>query len=248
MAVKVSVITTTYNDAENLKKIIAGVLKQDYENIEYIIVDGGSKDETVEVIKENAHLFPNGIKWISEKDKGIYDAINKGITMATGEIVGTMFDEFADNSVISKMVQAMEREKCDGVHGNINYVDKNGKIVRKWRQGQGNIRTGWMPGHPTLYLKKSVYDTYGLYKTDYKIAADYEFMIRILKDKKVKLAYIDEVLVHMFYGENSTSTGGLSSYMASLKEGHRALRENNIHFAWVTDLFRICRVLLQFLK
>ena len=248
MAVKVSVITTTYNDAENLKKIIAGVLKQDYENIEYIIVDGGSKDETVEVIKENAPLFVNGIKWISEKDKGIYDAINKGITMATGDIVGTMFDEFADNSVISKMVQAMEKENSDGVHGNINYVDKDGKLVRKWRQGQGNIRTGWMPGHPTLYLKKSVYDTYGLYKTDYKIAADYEFMIRILKEKKVKLAYIDEVLVHMFYGENSTSTGGLSSYMASLKEGHRALRENNIHFAWVTDLFRICRVLLQFLK
>lgn len=248
MAVKVSVITTTYNDAENLKKIIAGVLKQDYENIEYIIVDGGSKDETVEVIKENAHLFVNGIKWISEKDKGIYDAINKGITMATGDIVGTMFDEFADNSVISKMVQAMEKENSDGVHGNINYVDKDGKLVRKWRQGQGDIRTGWMPGHPTLYLKKSVYDTYGLYKTDYKIAADYEFMIRILKEKKVKLAYIDEVLVHMFYGENSTSTGGLSSYMASLKEGHRALRENNIHFAWVTDLFRICRVLLQFLK
>ena len=248
MAVKVSVITTTYNDAENLKKIIAGVLKQDYENIEYIIVDGGSKDETVEVIKENAPLFVNGIKWISEKDKGIYDAINKGITMATGDIVGTMFDEFADNSVISKMVQAMEKENSDGVHGNINYVDKDGKLVRKWRQGQGDIRTGWMPGHPTLYLKKSVYDTYGLYKTDYKIAADYEFMIRILKEKKVKLAYIDEVLVHMFYGENSTSTGGLSSYMASLKEGHRALRENNIHFAWVTDLFRLCRVLLQFLK
>ena len=142
----------------------------------------------------------------------------------------------------------MEKENSDGVHGNINYVDKDGKLVRKWRQGQGDIRTGWMPGHPTLYLKKSVYDTYGLYKTDYKIAADYEFMIRILKEKKVKLAYIDEVLVHMFYGENSTSTGGLSSYMASLKEGHRALRENNIHFAWVTDLFRICRVLLQFLK
>lgn len=248
MAVKVSVITTTYNDAENLKKIIAGVSKQDYENIEYIIVDGGSTDETVDVIKESIPLFQNGIKWISEKDSGIYDAINKGINMAEGEIVGTMFDEFADNSVISKMVQAIEKENCDGVHGNINYVDKDGKLVRKWRQGQGNIRTGWMPGHPTLYLKKSVYDTYGLYKTDYKIAADYEFMIRILKEKKVKLAYIDEVLVHMFYGENSTSTGGLSSYLASLKEGHRALLENKVHFAWFTDLCRICRVLLQFFK
>lgn len=248
MAVKVSVITTTYNDAENLKKIIAGVAKQDYENIEYIIVDGGSTDETVQVIKDSLPLFQNGIRWISEPDQGIYDAINKGIRMATGEIIGTMFDEFADANVISRMVHAIEAEQCDGVHGNIHYVDREGRLVRNWRQGQGTIRSGWMPGHPTLYLKKSVYDTYGMYKTDYKIAADYEFMIRILKGKKVKLAYIDEVLVRMFYGGNSTSTGGLSSYAASLKEGHRALKENGLRFAWVTDFLRICRVLLQFLK
>lgn len=247
MAVKVSVITTTYNDAENLRKIIYGVSKQDYENIEYIIVDGGSKDETVKIIEESVALFPNGIKWISEKDKGIYDAINKGIGMATGDIVGFMFDEFANDHVISKMVHAIEETGSDGVHGDINYVDKNGKIVRKWRNGQGNIRSGWMPGHPTLYLKKEIYDTYGLYKTEYKIAADYEFMIRILKEKRVKLAYIDQVLVHMFYGENSTSTGGLANYIASLKEGHRALKENGFHFAWVTDCLRTLRVLLQFI-
>lgn len=247
MAIKVSVITTTYNDIENLKKTIAGVSGQDYENIEYVIVDGGSKDGTVELIKESAKSFPGGIRWISEPDRGIYDAINKGIRMSTGDVVGFAFDEFADSHVISKMVQAIEDSGSDGVHGNIDYVDRDGKVVRKWRMGQGNIKSGWMPGHPTMYLKKELYDTYGLYKTEYKIAADYEFMIRMLKKKKVKLAYIDEVLVYMFYGENSTSTGGLSNYIASLKEGHRALKENGIYFAWITDLFRTFRVLKQFL-
>lgn len=247
MAIKVSVITTTYNDIENLKKTVAGVREQDYGNIEYIIVDGGSKDGTVELIRESEKLFPKGIKWISEPDKGIYDAINKGISMAEGELVGFAFDRFADSHVISKMVHAIEESGSQGVHGDIDYVDKNGKTVRKWRMGEGTIKSGWMPGHPTMYLKKEIYDTYGLYKTEYKIAADYEFMIRMLKEKKVKLAYIDEVLVYMFYGENSTSTGGLSNYIASLKEGHRALKENGIHFAWITDFLRTLRVLRQFL-
>lgn len=105
-----------------------------------------------------------------------------------------------------------------------------------------------MPGHPTLYLRREVYEKYGLYKTDYKIAADYEFMIRILKDGNVKLAYINEVLVRMFHGENSSSTGNFGSYLASLKEGHRALKENHVPFAFVTDCLRTGRVLLQFMK
>ena len=122
---------------------------------------------------------------------------------------------------------------------------KEEKIIRKWRQGQGNIRTGWMPGHPTLYLKREVYETYGLYKTDYRIAADYEYMIRILKDGKVKLSYIPEVLIKMSHG--GTSTNGLGAYLEGLREGHRALKENGIKFAFVTDILRIFRTLLQFL-
>lgn len=242
---KVSIITTTYNDKENLKKIIAQVKKQDYDNIEYVIVDGGSTDGTREVIAEAEAYFGDRLKWISEKDKGIYDAINKGIRLSTGDILGCCFDQYAGPDVISKMVAIMEKEGTDGVHGDLYYMEGD-KVVRYWHQGQGNIRYGWMPGHPTLYLKKSVYDKYGLYKTDYRISADYEFMIRILKDKKVKLSYLPEVLIYMSHG--GTSTNSLGAYLAGMKEGHRALRENGVRFAWFTDLCRTLRVLAQFVQ
>ena len=240
---KVSIITTTYNDSANLRKTIQQVEAQDYENIEYIIVDGASKDDTLQVIAEAKERFGDRLVWISEKDSGIYDAINKGLRLATGDFIGLCFDQFAAPDVVSKMVAIMEKEGTDGVHGDLNYVDGE-KIVRKWRQGQGNIRTGWMPGHPTLYLRKEVYETYGLYKTDYRISADYEYMIRILKDGKVKLSYIPEVLIKMAHG--GTSTNGLGAYLEGLKEGHRALKENGVKFAFVTDLLRILRVLRQF--
>ena len=242
---KVSIITTTYNDKENLKKIIAQVKNQDYANIEYVIVDGGSTDGTLEVIAEAAEYFGDRLKWISEKDKGIYDAINKGIRLSTGDILGCCFDQYAGPDVISKMVVIMEKEGTDGVHGDLYYMEGD-KVVRYWHQGQGNIRFGWMPGHPTLYLRKSVYDKYGLYKTDYRISADYEFMIRILKDDKVKLSYLPEVLIYMSHG--GTSTNSLGAYLAGMKEGHRALRENGVRFAWFTDLCRTLRVLAQFVQ
>ena len=240
---KVSIITTTYNDSAALRKTIQQVKAQDYPNIEYIIVDGGSTDDTLEVINEAKEIFGEKLVWISEKDKGIYDAINKGLKLCTGDYIGTCFDQFAGNDVISKMVAVMEKEGTDGVHGDLNYMDGE-KVVRKWRQGQGNIRSGWMPGHPTLYLKKEVYEKYGVYKTDYRISADYEYMIRILKDGEVKLSYIPEVLIKMAHG--GTSTNSLGAYLEGMKEGHRALRENGVKFAFVTDLLRTLRVLRQF--
>lgn len=242
---KVSIITTTYNDSANLRRIIKQIEAQDYKNIEYIIVDGASKDDTMDVILEAKERFGDRLVWISEKDTGIYDAINKGLKLATGDYIGLCFDEFATKDVISKMVAIIEKEGTDGVHGDLDYMEGN-KVVRKWRQGQGKIRSGWMPGHPTMYLKREVYEKFGDYKTDYRISADYEFMIRILKDGKVKLSYIPEVLIKMSHG--GTSTNGLKAYIASLKEGHRALKENNVSFAFVTDFLRICRVLLQFIS
>lgn len=242
---KVSVITTTYNDLDNLKRIITLVKQQDYSNIEHIIVDGSSTDGTVLYLTELTKETDCQIKWMSEKDKGIFDAINKGIKLASGDIIGCCFDEFTKPSVISQMVAIMEKEQTDGVHADLLYTEGD-KVVRTWRQGQGNIRFGWMPGHPTLYLKKQVYETYGLYKPYYKVSADYEYMIRILKDNKVALSYIPEVLIKMSHG--GTSTNGLKAYLRSLKEGHMALKENQISFAWFTDLCRIVRVLLQFVR
>ena len=240
---KVSVVTTTYNDIENLKRILAEVKKQTYPNIEHIIVDGGSTDGTVDLLKELEEKEPGRISWMSEKDNGIYDAINKGICMATGDIVGCCFDRYADEGVLMRMVEIIEKEGTDGVHGDLCYMDGD-RIVRKWHQGQGVIRSGWMPGHPTLYLKKEVYDKFGLYRTDYRISGDYEFMVRILYRKEVTLSYLPEILIYMSHG--GTSTNSLGAYVESMMEGHRALVENHVPFAWVTDLCRVVRVLSQF--
>lgn len=249
---KVSTVTAIYNDKEHLKQILEQLQTQTYDNIEFVIVDGGSTDGTLEVIRDFARRLETEqaagstqrtLRWISEPDKGIYDAINKGIRLSTGDILGCCFDEFAAPDVLEKMVGIMEQEKTDGVHGDLYYMEGE-KVVRRWHQGQGRIRFGWMPGHPTLYLRREVYEKYGLYKTDYRISADYEFMIRILKDESVKLSYLPEILIHMEHG--GTSTNSLGAYLAGMKEGHRALRENGVRFAWFTDLCRVLRVLAQF--
>lgn len=242
---KVSIITTTYNDAENLKRIINEVSKQSYSNIEHIIVDGKSNDQTSQVMEAYKQKYKDSVIYISEKDEGIYDAINKGIKLATGDIVGCCFDVFADEHVISDIVDIIEKEQTDGVHGDLYYMDGE-RIVRYWKQGKGNIKQGWMPGHPTLYLKREVYERYGLYKTDYRISADYEFMVRILKDEKIRLSYINRVLIMMSHG--GTSTNSFKAYLESLREGHRALKENKVKLAWKIDVMRIIRVLRQFAR
>jgi glycosyltransferase len=244
---KVSVVTMTYNDCVHLKGTIDRILKQDYENLEYIIVDGGSTDGTLELIRETEKILGPKLKWVSEPDDGLFDALNKGIRMATGDIIGLMCDMFVHDHVISQMVETIEREHTDGVHSDMNYV-LGDKIIRKWRMGKIDIRYGGMLGHPTMFLKREVYETYGLYKPDYRIAADYEFMIRILKNHSVKLSYIPEVLVNMYYGEQSTSTGGFKNYIDSFKEGTRALKENDMRHIWFINLCRTTRVLFQFVR
>ncbi len=242
---RVSIVTTTYNDKESLQKTIRQVQQQDYENLEYIIVDGGSADGTLEVLRKAQEAFGDSLRWISEPDQGIYDALNKGLRMASGEILGCCFDRFAGPDVISRMVEIILREGTDGVHGDLCYMEGE-RVVRRWHQGQGKIRFGWMPGHPTLYLRRQVYEKFGYYKTDYRISADYEFMIRILKDGKVKLSYLPEILIYMEHG--GTSTSSLGAYLEGMKEGHRALKENGAGMAWFTDVCRTLRVLAQFVK
>lgn len=249
--IKVSLILTTYNSAENLKKTLKSIEEQDYENLEIVIKDGLSVDGTVEVIKEYAEKAKYEVIWTSGKDQGIFDAMNQGYRLSTGDIVAFFNDRFLTKDAVTRVVQAITEENSageriyDGVHADLVYA-RDGKAVRYWKMGKGDIREGWMPAHPTLYLWRRVYEKYGLFNTDYKCSADYEFMVRILKDGEIRLVYIPQILVEMFYG--GTSSNGIQSYLLSLKEAHRALRENHVKGSFVIDMKRSMRVLEQFLR
>ena len=242
----VSLILTTYNNIENLKMTLRSIESQTYSEIEVIIKDGESTDGTLDVIKNYEKKSKYIVRWINCPDIGIYDAMNQGYAISTGNIIVFFNDIFVNNDAVEKMVKLIEEsEGCVGAHADLIYVAGK-KVIRYWKMGsQKSIYMGWMSGHPTLFLKREIYEKYGLYKTDYKISADYEFMIRFLKDKQNCLAYLPETLVQMYYGGTSTST--VHSYIESLKEGHRALKENEIGFAWLIDIIRTIRVLLQFI-
>lgn len=264
---KVSLILTTFNNEANLPKTLESIESQDYPSIEVVIKDGLSKDGTMDIIEKYSKESKFEVKFTSTKDTGIYDAMNQGYALSTGDIVAFFNDRFTTKDAVAKLVNAIYEgssekstvgikeeneaeaaDSCDneivGSHADLIYTNED-KTVRTWHMGeQTSLLLGWMPGHPTLFLKREVYEKYGLYKTDYKIAADYEFMVRILKDKSNKLSYVNESLVSMFYGGTSNSTFG--SYIESLKEGHRALTSNKVHPAWIADCFRTARVLLQF--
>ena len=244
---KISLILTTYNSIANLKKTLHSIEMQDYPEIEVNIKDGGSTDGTIGKIKEYKQNSKFEVKWMTSPDNGIYDAMNQGYQMSTGEIIVFFNDVFTMPDAVSRTVSLIENSPdCVGAHADLIYADDT-KVVRYWKMGpQKSLYTGWMPGHPTLFLKRDIYEKYGLYKTDYKISADYEFMVRFLEDKRNHLAYLPEIIIRMYYGGTSTSSAG--SYIQSLKEGHRALKENGIHCAWMVDGVRTMRVLLQFVK
>ena len=179
---RVSLILTTYNCKDNLIKTLKSIEDQDYPNIEVVIKDGGSTDGTLEIIKEYSEKSHNDVKFVSKKDKGIYDAMNQGYLLSTGDIIAIFNECYTGKDAISKMVGIIEenKEECVGAHADLIYVEGE-KVVREWCMGQGKIQDGWMPGHPTLFLKREIYEKYGQYDTSFRISADYEFMIRFLK-------------------------------------------------------------------
>lgn len=240
---KVSFILTTYNSRDNFLRTYNSITKQTYPDMEIIVIDGGSVDGTREAIASKAAENP-GLHWISEKDTGIYNAMNKGLRMASGDIIACFNDEFTTPDAVSQYVSILEREKTDAAHSDLCYVDHTGKRIRKWRMGTGQIEKGWMPAHPTLFARRELYDKYGVYKEDYLCAADYEWMIRILKDGSTRLSYIPQQLVAMAYG--GTSSSGIKAYLLSFRESVRALRENRIKGALRITLLRSLRVLRQF--
>ena len=242
---KVSLLLTTYNSAQNLPITLESIQSQTYEKIEVVIVDGASSDATLLLIEQFAKNTALEVKWVSEPDKGLYDAMNKAFRMCTGDIIAVCNDRLCEKDAVALLVDAIDKsgKDCIGAHSDLVYVDGE-KIVRTWHMGQGSIRQGWMPGHPTLFLKREVYEKYGEYDITYRCAADYEFMVRFLKDEKNKLAYVPKVLISMFYG--GTSNAGLRNYLVSFKEGYMALRTNGVKHPLIITLKRTWRVLRQF--
>lgn len=206
----ISIITVCYNRKRTIAKSIVSVLEQDYTNIEYIIIDGNSTDGTKEIIASYSDKIAT---YISEPDKGMYDAINKGLSMATGEVVGLMHsdDVFYNSSVVSKIVAAFKNSPhTDGLYGNGIYISNDAaeKMVRNRIGGNYDfkkIQSGWLPLHPTVYLKKSLIERYGYYNLDFKIASDTEFLLRYLFKHKIKIIYLNEYVVKMRMGGLSTS-------------------------------------------
>lgn len=207
---KITIITVCYNRKATIEKAIQSVLSQNYHDIEYIIIDGNSKDGTQEIIESYKDKIS---KYISEPDKGMYDAINKGFQLATGDIIGLMHsdDEFYDRKAISRIVARFQYDtSIDGVYGDGIYVsnDKEERLIRDRIGGVFSlkrVRKGWLPLHPTVYLKKAVIDKHGLYNLDFKIASDTEFLLRYLYKHKINMSYIDAYIVKMRMGGMSTS-------------------------------------------
>jgi len=208
--VKISIVTVSWNSAETIEDTILSVLNQDYQNLEYIVVDGKSTDGTLDIINR----YKDGIDTVvSEQDNGLYDALNKGIGLATGDVVGILHsdDVFDSDKVISSVANAFAQSDADAVYGDLVYVDRLclDRVIRKWVAGtykQGSFVRGWMPPHPTFFAKKEVFETYGGYNLDFKTAADYELMLRFLEKHQIKCSYIPEVMVRMRAGGTSNAT------------------------------------------
>jgi glycosyltransferase involved in cell wall biosynthesis len=232
---KISIITVSFNSAKTIRQTIESVLSQDYLDLEYIVVDGASKDGTVDILKE----FEGKLKYISEPDKGIYDALNKGVKLATGEVIGTIGgDDFYPNThVISHIAQAFETFKTEAVYGDKQYVNMgdDNTIVRYWRSDEYNRENwlkGWMPPHLSFYLKKSAFDKYGDYITDFTCSGDYELMLRMLYKNNLTAHYLPEVVMTMRNGGTSTASWK-HRYRANM-EDRRAWKINGLKPHWFT--------------
>lgn len=246
---KISIITVCYNSAATIEDTIHSISKQTYPNIEYIVVDGLSKDNTVSIIQKNEGVIS---KWISEKDKGIYDAMNKGIAMATGDVIGILNadDVYANNDVLSDVMNAFEDESIFGVYGDLKYVQQNdlSKVIRFWKSGTyrpGKFLEGWMPPHPTFYVRKKVYDDFGVFRTDMPSASDYEFMLRVIHVKDIKLTYIPKVFVLM--REGGLSNSSLQHRLNANRDDRRAWTVNGVQPKFYTLLMKPLSKILQFI-
>ena len=246
----VSIVTVVFNARSTIKETIESVLSQSYKNVEYIIIDGASTDGTVEIINSYGNKIT---KFATENDKGIYDAMNKGILAASGDIIGFLNadDMFYDDLVIQRIVAAFTKDSIDCVYGNLVYVSSKdlSRITRIWKSRtfrDGLFEKSWNPAHPTFYCKRNIYERFGLYRTDFKIASDTELMYRFLQKNHIRSKYINADLVRM--RDSGVSNRGIKSTIVITQEMKKAIIENGGHFSLVKYLFFKFLKINQFLK
>lgn len=231
---KISIITATFNRADTVAEALASVADQTWPQVEHIVIDGASTDGTLRLIEARRDRLA---VLVSEPDGGIYDALNKGFARSSGDVIGLMHsdDFYADERVLERVAQAFADPAVDGVYGDLDYVAKAdpARIIRRWRSGsyaREKLAHGWMPPHPTLFLRRAVIEQWGGFDTGFRIAADYDAMLRYLARGNIRLAYIPEVLVKMRVGGESNRS--LSRILRKSREDYLALRRNEVGGLW----------------
>lgn len=235
---RISIITPTLNSEKYLESCIASIAMQTYKDIEHIVIDGKSIDNTVEILKKHPT-----IKWISEPDRGMYHAINKGIALASGDIIGVLNsdDIYADNTILEQIAQKFNETNCDCVYGNIVYVNPHNtsKAYRHWISGEYNIKKfkrGWMPPHPSFYHKKSLVEKMGEYENHFYTSADYELILRYLYKNKANAVYIPTYFVKMRTG--GLSNNGILKRLRANRRDYLAMKKNGIAFPFLVSLLK----------
>ncbi len=247
---KVSIITVCYNSAQTIENTIQSVISQDYSNVEYIIVDGNSTDDTLNIINKYKTRIA---KLLSEKDEGIYYAINKGIALSTGDIIAILHadDFYTNEQIISSVVKQFEKECIDTVYGDLQYVDRfdTSKVIRNWKAGEykrGSFLKGWMPPHPSFFVRNYCYSKFGIFNTLLKSAADYELMLRFLEKNNCTTSYLPQVLVKMRVGGKSNVS--LFNRFIANREDKKAWLINDLKPGLFTFILKPLSKLGQFLN
>jgi len=247
---KISIITVSYNSENTIETTFKSVLQQTYSNIEYIVIDGGSTDSTLKIAEKYNEIIT---VLVSEQDNGLYDAMNKGINLATGDIIGLINsdDLFCDSDALNKVAKVFKKDKnLDSVYADLFYVNQKdiNKISRRWITGvQRKFKYGWHPAHPTFYIKKTIYDKFGLFDLSFSLAADFEIMLRFLDKHKISTNYLKEPLVKMRLG-GETNKSLKNIYYQNI-ECLRAFKKNNIKvIKLLYPFFRIIPKFFQFKK
>ncbi|MBQ7041228.1 MAG: glycosyltransferase [Muribaculaceae bacterium] len=238
---KITIITATKNNGETLNETIYSVINQTHTDIDYIIIDGNSSDNSLDIIKQWQTKYPDKIRYISEPDNGVYNAINKGINLAEGEIIGLLHgnDYFSSSNILSQVAEKFKPSQIDMIYGNVNFVNKKGECIRYYSPKDFTpemLNIGIAPPHPSLYLRKHIYDKYGKYKEDYIVGADFELFVRLMLIHNIKGEYLPLNMVTMRSG--GLSTQFRNRIYTNSKEKYKALKENGIKIPLIKLLTR----------